>query len=217
VAVALTALLVDPTVAASPPYADPSAKPDRSFISLTGDVVESGPDRFRLDYGEGTVTVEMDDWDWYDEASLVRPGDRVTVYGRIDHDVYEKRTIEADSVYVFGRSTFYYASDVDEEDVFPATRVVVADGARMTMNGRVTKIEGREFVLEAGGHAVRVDTILMEDDPLDEVGAQRIRIGDRVSVSGRLDPDFFEKSEVRADTIVTFSRDGTKKRSKPKD
>jgi len=66
----------------------PHAKVDESWISLTGDVVDSSFEQFRLDYGEGLITVEMDDWDWYDEADHVRAGDRVTVYGRMDDALY---------------------------------------------------------------------------------------------------------------------------------
>ncbi len=68
--------------------------------------MDSSFERFRLDYGEGLIAVEMDDWDWYDEANPIKPGDRVNVYGRIDADLHQKRTIEADSVCVFDRNTY---------------------------------------------------------------------------------------------------------------
>ncbi|HSN81255.1 MAG TPA: NirD/YgiW/YdeI family stress tolerance protein [Polyangiales bacterium] len=190
----------------------PYAKPDRSWITLTGDVVESSPQQFRLDYGEGLITVEMDDWDWYDEADHIMAGDRVTVYGRIDDDLYQRRTIEADSVYVYDRNTYYYANDADEEDfVYYSSVVTIPDGAWTSVNGTVEKIDGRELVLDTGVSKIRVDTINMAYNPLDEVGYQKIKKGDRVSVWGRLDLDFFEKREIQADSIVTLSRDKTKK------
>lgn len=191
----------------------PYAKVDESWISLTGDVVDSSFEQFRLDYGEGLITVEMDDWDWYDEADHILPGDRVTVYGRIDDGLYERRTIEADSVYVFDRNTFYYASDADEEDLAFFSSVVIPDGAWMSVNGTVKKISGREFVLDTGSGTVRIDTILMPYNPLDDVGLQQVSTGDRVLVTGHLDIDFFEKREIQADTIVTLARDAKKKKS----
>lgn len=60
------------------------------------------------------ITVEMDDWDWYAEGAALSEGDRVTVYGFIDDDFYELRSIEASSVYVDDFNTFFYASGLDE-------------------------------------------------------------------------------------------------------
>lgn len=43
---------------------DVADKPDRSWISLTGNVLGTSVEAFTLDHGEGVITVEMDDWDW---------------------------------------------------------------------------------------------------------------------------------------------------------
>lgn len=196
------------TASAAEAKRSPYTKPDRSWITLTGNVVDSDYERFRLDYGEGLITVEMDDWDWYDEADHILPGDRVTVYGRIDADLYEKRTIEADSVYVYDRNTYYYANDADEEGfVYYSNFVAIPDGTWMSVSGTVASIDGRELVLDTGVSKIQVDTINMPYNPLDEVGYQKIKKGDRISVWGRLDLDFFEKREIQADSIVTLSRD----------
>jgi uncharacterized protein YdeI (BOF family) len=88
----ICALVLTATLAlAQKPY----TKPDESWINLSGTVVSSTLDQLTLDYGTGLITVEMDDWDWYNEASLIRPGEEVTVYGRIDDSFYASRTIEA--------------------------------------------------------------------------------------------------------------------------
>ena len=97
--------------------ADPYTQPDDSWISVTGTVADTHDESFELDYGEGLITVEFDDWDWYNENAAILDGDRVTVYGAVDDDLYETRTIEAASVYVEGLNTYYYASATDEEDV----------------------------------------------------------------------------------------------------
>lgn len=50
----------------------PEAK-NNSWISLSGTVVSTTPDAFRLDYGAGVVTVEMDDLDFFPEGrALIR-------------------------------------------------------------------------------------------------------------------------------------------------
>ena len=194
---------------------DPLAQPDRSYISIIGTVASSGPERFTLDHGDGFVTVEMDDWDWYDEARHVDAGDEVTVYGRVDRNLYTERTIEASAVYVHEHGTFYYASDADEESpglaYAPPNTLAPTDGTRMHVTGTVTKIDGREFVLDTGFSEMRVDTLALGYNPLDSIGLQQIAKGDRVSVTGNLDLDFFERSEIQADVVTKLSRDENKK------
>ena len=45
----------------------------------------------------------------------------------------------------------------------------------------------------------------MPYDPLDEDGYQQIEVGDRVSVTGRVDEDLFEGRELVADSVVTLT------------
>jgi uncharacterized protein YdeI (BOF family) len=209
---AVLALLVG---SASTAADGPLDKPDRSYISISGTVASSAPDRFTLDYGDGLVTVEMDDWDWYDEARHIDGGDHVTVYGRVDRNLYANRTIEASAVYVDEHGTFYYANDADEESVglayAPPNTLTPSDGTRMHVTGTVTRIDGREFVLDTGYSKVRVDTLGLGYNPLDSIGLQRIEKNDRVSVTGNLDLDFFERAEIQADVVTKLSRDATRK------
>lgn len=46
-------------------------------------------------YGNGSITVEMDDGDRDADAYSLDEGDNVTVYGMIDDDLFESATIEA--------------------------------------------------------------------------------------------------------------------------
>jgi hypothetical protein len=99
------------------------------------------PDTFTLDYGKGVVTVEMDDGHRDADAYKLFEGDKVTVNGKIDDDLYETTKIEASSVYVEKLGTYFYASPVDEEDVFfytVTTPVVVGD---LTVRGTVTDVD----------------------------------------------------------------------------
>ncbi|MFO7726270.1 MAG: NirD/YgiW/YdeI family stress tolerance protein, partial [Oceanipulchritudo sp.] len=89
---------------------DPYDQPDDTYISLSGTVSSSYDDSFVLDYGEGLVTVEMDDWDWYNDAYGIIEEDDVTVYGYVDDDLYETTTIEVSSVWVEDLNTYFYAS-----------------------------------------------------------------------------------------------------------
>ena len=163
-----------PCLAQESPY----TQPDDTWISLSGEVASAGAASFILDYGEGVVTVEMDDWDWYGDA-----------YGLLPGDV----------------NTFFYASGADEEDY--ASVVTAIYDYDLELTGEVTSISGREFTLDTGARQISVDTIGMPYNPLDELGYQEIDVGDRVTVFGDLDYALFDERELAAETIVTLQAD----------
>jgi uncharacterized protein YdeI (BOF family) len=200
--------------AGSSPYGDdttgnPYTKANDSWVSLTGTVANSGAERFLLDYGSGAITVEMDDWDSYDDTARLRDGERVTVYGFIDSDFYQSRSIEAQSVYVFERNTYYFASGDDEEDLWYTYHggyfMDVPEGSWVTVAGTVTDVSGGEFKVKTAGGDIMVDVDRMSYNPLDEDGYQRIDVGDRVTVTGTIDDEFFEGKEIKARTITTMA------------
>lgn len=205
----LTACLMAPALAV--PFAagqNPYTKADGSWISLSGKVTETSPDTFTLDYGSGTVEVEMDDWDWFDESKNILKGDKVNVYGRVDDDFYETAKIEADSVFVEGLGTYFFADAADEESMtyhtlVPNPIVYVGD---VVLTGTVEKVEGRKFTVDTGNRQMQIDTSTMKYNPVDDVGFQKIKKGDLVSVAGDLKVDTFNKREILAESVITLSK-----------
>jgi uncharacterized protein YdeI (BOF family) len=195
--IATLALLVAMPAVAEDPYMEP----DDSWISISGTVKSVTADSFTLDYGDGMITVEMDDGDRDADGYKLIEGDKVTVNGLIDDDLFEMRTIEASSVYVEKLDTYFYASAADEEDAFVTYWTPVIP-ARTVVQGTVTDVRSDEFTINTGARLLTVEVEEMPYDPLDEVGYQRIDIGDRVSVSGTMDDDLFEGRELVADSIV---------------
>ena len=189
---------------------NPYLKPDDTWISISGTAVDTNAGSFTLDYGQGVITVEMDDWDWYDENFSSIEGDKVTVYGEIDDDFYETTTIEASSVYDQNLGTYFYASSADEEsdvyyyDYWIDDDLVIGE---TTVRGTVTSVNGRELTIDMGPRKLTVDTISMIYNPLDDKGYQKISKGDYVRVSGNMDYDFWEGRELMADTMVTLVND----------
>lgn len=187
--------------------ADLSERPDDSWISMSGTVTEVRESVFRLDTGDGQVTVEMDDFDTYGDAYVLTDGDTVTVYGRVDDDLFEKATIEAGSVYVEDLNTYFYASAADEEDMGEwviSTPVVVGD---VVLVGEVISVDRADetFTIDEGAAEVTVDVGPMLYDPLDDAGYQQISVGDRVSVAGELADGMFADGYMLADSIVTLA------------
>ncbi|MGB3209947.1 MAG: NirD/YgiW/YdeI family stress tolerance protein, partial [Desulforhopalus sp.] len=186
----------------------PKTKPDDSWISVNGTVVSVEPDSFVLDYGKDTITVEMDDGDRDADAYKLLSGDKVRVTGKVDDDLFEKRTIEASSVYVEKLNTSFYVSAIDEEDiglitVMPVNMPVMV--SETVVEGTITQIpEDDEFIISTGTGNLRVETEAMPYNPLDHEGYQQLDIGDRVSVNGEMDYDFLEGREFVAKSIVTL-------------
>jgi uncharacterized protein YdeI (BOF family) len=189
----------------------PYSKPDESWISIGGTVVEPTADSFVLDYGENVITVEVDDWDRYSETYGLLDGDRVMVYGKVDDDLCETATIEAGSIYIYGLNPYIYSSSADEEgdttSFYPYywTAVGIPVTNEVTIRGTVTGVDpdGREFKVNRGKREMTVETDEMIHNPLGRFGFQRMQSGDVVSVTGKIDYDFFSNRVLEADVVTT--------------
>lgn len=202
----LLGLVAAAAVLAAPARAqNPYTQADDSWINIEGTVDEVWRDAFTLDYGDGKVTVEMDDGDRDADAYILREGDEVSVSGRVDDDLFEITTIEAGRVYVENLGTNFYSSAADEEDwlvsIDPPLEI-----SRAEIRGTVTAVDEMDgtFTLRMGGREVTVETRELGYDPLDDEGYQRIETGDYVSVTAHLEDAFFEGQQIVADHITTL-------------
>ncbi len=182
---------------------------DRDWIRLNGKVLSTMASAFLLDYGAGNVLVEMDDWDWYQEGKLLKPGDEVIVEGYADKDSVNE-SVEAAGVYVKNLNTYFHASGIDEERLRAgAAHAAGAPGSRH-VTGIVRSVSGREFTIGSSGKELGVDTKLMVDNPLDQKGPLQITPGDRVYVYGDLDIQRIERAEIMARGIIKLAEDSSK-------
>ncbi|MFW5815309.1 MAG: DUF5666 domain-containing protein [Wenzhouxiangella sp.] len=204
---ALAVALIAAGLAFSAHAQDPREQPDESWISLAGTVTSTTPDSFRLDYGDGMITVEMDDWDAFGDAWPLMDGDRVTVYGKVDQNLFANTTIEAGSVYVEGLNTFFYASPDDEEEYGAWVVNVDAVPGDLIYIGTVESVDPttKTFTIDTGEMELSVDTSALPYDPLDDEGFQQIDVGDRVSIDAVIDADFIGDQDLLAQSVVTLS------------
>lgn len=202
-AMAIVGLAATPVVAGSP-----IDKTDGSWINITGTVVEPTSDEFTLDFGKGTIVVEMDSWDWYGDAYNLIDGDIVSVSGRVDNDFYHSATIEAGRVWVYGLNTYFYANPVDEEGIEHSFDFLNDSAhAGVGYTGTITEVDGREFTLDIGDNTLEVDTSSMEYNPLDDKGFQQLEVGHRVYVSGAIDTNWLVDRELDANRVITLVGD----------
>lgn len=198
------------TAHADPPYLDP----DSSWITLSGEVADAAEESFTLDYGDGTVKVAMEDWDWYDENAAVLEDDKVTVYGKVEDETYEKTTIEASSIFVEGLGTYFYASAEDHDsfediDIAPDIPVVVG---QLTITGTITDVDGRDFKIDSGLREVTVDTSSMDYNPMEKDRFQTLEVGDLVTVTGDINTGIgmFTNQELVAEHVMTLSDESSR-------
>ncbi|MDN7123516.1 hypothetical protein [Pseudidiomarina terrestris] len=198
--IASSLLLTAPALSQSP-----YLQPDDTWIQISGTVQSVSADSFVLDYGDGTVTVEMDDGDRDADAYKLLPDDNVTVSGLIDDDFFETTTIEASSVYVESIGTYFYASSIDEEErVYTFTVPLVI--SETTLRGTVAEVDAMagEFQLNTGQRMVTVEVDEMAYNPIDDEGYQQVGLNDVVSVTGHIDTDLFEGRVFEADYVTTL-------------
>jgi len=189
---------------------NPYLMPDESFVTLSGRVSSAGNDEFELDYGDGSITVEMDDWDRDSDAAVLKEGDQVTVYGRVDDDFFERTTVEAGAVYVEELKSYFYASSADEETATFIPRVWVTPSpmiaAEMTIRGEVQSVDALDesFVVKVGDEEVVIKSDELGYNPVDDYGYQQIEEGDWVSVSGDLDYRLLQGQVLSARSVTTL-------------
>ncbi len=178
---------------------NPYLQPDNTWITISGEVETVAANEFDLDFGEGLVTVEMDDGDRDADAYKLMPGDKVTVSGMIDDDFFEQTTIEASSVYVENLGTTFYVNDVDEGSIDVVTPIVPST---VTVSGTVSAVTNDDFIINTGLRSLRVDISELPYDPLDDEGYLKIEIGDYVKATGKMETEFFEGRQLMADSVI---------------
>ncbi|MGD2046545.1 MAG: hypothetical protein PVJ80_08315 [Gemmatimonadota bacterium] len=201
----LGALAVGALLAAPVTAQNPYMRADDSWINIEGTVDRVWRDAFTLDYGDGTVTVEMDDGDRDADAYILRKGDKVSVSGRVDDDLFEITTIEAGRVYVENLGTNFYSSAADEEDWLVSINPPL-ELSRTEIRGTVIGVDETDdsFTLRVGARDVTIETDELSYDPLDDEGYQQIEAGDYVAVGTHLEQNFFEGHEIMADHVTVL-------------
>ena len=181
--VAAFALLSTGPLLAVSPY----TLPNNAWIELDGRVTSVDERSFILDYGKGAIRVEIDDYDWFDEAYNVLENDRVKVRGKIDADPNQKRSIEAETVRLKDEGMTLQASADDEEDL--TVNFVPPKSAQTgssELRGTVERFENGFMIVKTATETHRVD--LKNSSLLSTQGkpiSNNLGEGDFISVVGK--------------------------------
>jgi hypothetical protein len=162
-------------------------------------------DTFLLDYGDGSITVEFDAGDYGVRQRGLLEGDDVMVYGIIDEELFDIKTIEASSLCIERLDLRLRSAGLSPESGGLTFTTPVAAGT-MTVSGPVTEVADNEFTLDLGPRNV---VIHMNASAVIDDGAEReIEVNDVVSVTVDVDYDFLEASQLTAQSVeVIEARD----------
>lgn len=155
------------------------------------------PNSFELDYGDGEILVEFDDWDPEPDAYKVKKGDEVIVTGRLDDDFMHGKTLEAGSVYVTDIEETYYANPKDEEEPF-ANMSKDMEKLSTVVQGKVVSTTDQKFILKSSNQEIQIDVSGITNN----IKQSDIKAGDVVRVAGRLQRSFFNDREINAVAVI---------------
>jgi uncharacterized protein YdeI (BOF family) len=186
----------------------PADMKDNSYVTISGKVGEIlDADEFNLSYSGGAIKVDTNDG-WpnlfrTDAIEVLKPGDKITVTGLVDDNLFVKKEIDAISISHHGEtySRLYWHIPYDNAyygywPYYGWDDKMYDD--KVSISGTVSKIlSDTAFEMKYGAGSLKVTT-----DDLNVHDADRLRVGDRVMVYGEMDDNWFGKRELDADHLV---------------
>lgn len=186
----------------------PAALNDNAYVTLSGTVGEiTDADEFMLKYKGYRIQVDTNDY-WpnlfgKDAIQVLKPGDKVTVTGKVDDNWFTKKEIDATSISTGGKnySRVYWRGSNNMSNYGSWPYYGWNDEMyeeRVGLSGTVSKVTGdNTFEMKYGTGTVKVDT-----SGLDIIKANMLNRGDRVTVYGNMDDNWFGKRELNADYLI---------------
>ena len=176
-------------------------------IKLAGKVSNAKANTFLLDYGRGSITVELDDYDSYEEGLNIVDGDQVVVTGKVDADSGQKRTIEARRVLIPAIDLEIFASATDEEDTASkAFTQSLTDGTEVDLRGIIKNIDKKVITIQSSKGRVEVHLGSVKGQE-----RETFYLGQAVSVTGVFKNRLIRKDMIFAESIEAVKREIVKR------
>ena len=174
------------------------------WCSISGKVVGVEASSFRVDCGSGVVVVKMKNWDWFGEDRLELRGLKVRMSGRILRNSSEPE-MKVLGIYLPSHHIYHYLAKGKASAMAYAT--ISKKRHSVLVSGKVTRKKVSEFTLDTGDRRLTISTRALPYNPLDDVGHQKIKVGDAVVVSAMLERKFFAEGRVEAKTVTSMIGD----------
>lgn len=178
--------------------------PDESWITLSGEVQSVQDGSFTLDYGTGSVTVEVGGWGRFGDLRDRLSGKQVSVQGEVDDDLFGATRVEASSVYVKDLQTYFFTRASEDDAVFWFDLARPGEDADATLRGTISSVGNDAFTVDTGQQQIRVNTTVLRDAEK----RKPLQQGMLVRVTGDLASDFLDSREMTAVSVMILQPDG---------
>lgn len=172
-------------------------------ISISGQIIDEDNGCHVLQSAAGQTRIGIAGWPG--DRPIFGVGDEVTEIGSLTRDFLSDRMLDIAAVYVADRRAYFVMGQKE-----PAATLVipslprVADGGPALVTGTILELAANGFVLEASDAELPVETDLLKYKRYDDIGAQRLRVGDLVLVGGSLERDAEFRPTRRAETVTSI-------------
>lgn len=174
---------------------DPHKAVEGSWVGITGQVTSVSPGSFVLNYGNGTIKVELEPTSTKQHEFI--KDEHVRVYGVVDAGLFRSKTIKAHAVYVESLKS-YACTTEGAEAVCASFAPVIYSG--VLVHGRVTAVSPGTVHVDDGDKVIDIDTSDLAVVNGVRTTAPTVNTGDRVTVIGHMDEGFFSR-QLKADSI----------------
>lgn len=168
---------------------------DEQHLTVRGEVVQINKDIFILKTKQGNITVELDDSDPVIESKWLIVGDQVSVFGRMDKDKFEKRSIEASSVYIPKIDLYIFASAKDEETTKMNSALSNPSNTEISISGVITMIDNNSLTLKTLYGLLNINIATLKSK-------SKLNVGDKIYVEGISSSGFFSTNGLTATKVI---------------
>ena len=171
---------------------DPATLEGGIWIGIHGTIGMVGPNSFFLDYGDSTVIVGLAGEALREHDFL--KGQKVTVFGRADKDLFERNVIKARAVAVEGVDGAEHSVITDMPEMGAITASYIPSSV---VHGKVSAVTATRVVVDEGDDKISIDTSALGSA---EPNVQ-VKQNDLVLVKGDLGREFWNSRTIVASSI----------------
>jgi hypothetical protein len=179
---------------------DPHDLDEGSWIGIAGNVESTSPGSFVLDYGDGTIKVELEPSSTKQHAFI--KDEQVRVFGVVDAGFFKGKTIQAHAVYVESMKS-YVCTTEGAEAVCSTFAPTILSG--VVVYGRVTAVDKNSVKVDEGDRVIEIDTSALTSAESGAPQPAAVQVGDVVTVLGHMDEGLFSR-KLKADSIEVAQR-----------
>lgn len=212
IAVAVALLLTSAPIAAVAQDMQ-NEQPMEFLFSISGQVVDKFEGYYVIRSDGGRSNIRFQGWpkNLPGNRPILGIGDNVTAIGWLGPDsLTVDGFLDVVGVYVEDRNAYFalsesaVSSSKSATSIFPPNLGFGPVDGRVSLIGVISEIDKSDLTVLAGGVRIPIETSSLNYNPFDNIGSQRLRLGDTVTVGGVLETNAEDGPSVRADRVTSI-------------